>query len=177
MIPEHLVKLLRKHRSQGVILDSNLLVLAIVGLLDPCLIATERPTRNQGFTTTDFDFLVAMLRAGGKLCATPHILAETSNLLDQCKYADRTALMGCFAESIRGVVEIWTPAPELLEVEVFPVLGLTDSAVFDLSRLRHLAITVDSPLFVELQRRQRPVINFNHYRPSLSRAVRAIQGR
>ncbi len=171
MIPAHIDAVLRKHRSHGLILDSNLLVFLIVGSTDPNLILEARPTRNKNFSLPDFELLKEIVGRVGKLVTTPHILAETSNLLDQIKGRFRDDVFAQFDALIRRTPESAVPALEVLSFDCFSDLGLTDCAVIHLAQARHLIITVDAPLAVELIRRKYAVLNYNHFRPSLHGAI------
>ncbi|WP_180189943.1 hypothetical protein [Acinetobacter sp. YH01018] len=65
-------------QKKGVLLDTNLLILLVVGLVDTKLISTHKKLRI--YSEDDFKLLVGILDTSSKLVATPHILAETSNL-------------------------------------------------------------------------------------------------
>ena len=64
-----------------IILDSNLLVLLIVGLTDPKLIYKHKRTKS--YEKEDFELLVNILSNYDQVVVTPHILTETSNLVSQ----------------------------------------------------------------------------------------------
>lgn len=59
--------------------DSNLLVLLVVGLLDRDLVARHRRTRQ--FTAEDCDLLIRMVVDAETLSVTPSTLTGASNLL------------------------------------------------------------------------------------------------
>jgi len=167
MIPPKLVPVLQRYRSRGVVLDSNLLVLLVVGAADPELISQARPTRNRGFAKADFQLLLEMLARVGHLVVTPHILAETSNLLDQVKGRQRDDVFATFVERLKFIQERFVAAVEVVDLACFAELGLTDCAIVQATSGEHLTITVDAPLYRELLRRERDAINFDHFRPSL----------
>lgn len=72
--------LIEKHRSKGVLVDANLLVLFLVGRLSRRRILEFKRTQN--FTIEDFDPLSNLINWFGKLVATPHVLSQVSDLTD-----------------------------------------------------------------------------------------------
>ena len=72
--------LIEKYHSKGVLVDSNLLVLFLVGTVNKRRILEFK--RTQGFTLEDFDLLENLIRWFGRLIATPHVLAQVSDLAD-----------------------------------------------------------------------------------------------
>jgi hypothetical protein len=72
--------LFEKHSSTGVLLDTNLLLLLIVGGASRELIGKKRLDT---FTAEDYDTLSAIVDSLGLVATTPNILTEVSNLADQ----------------------------------------------------------------------------------------------
>ena len=66
--------LIEKHESKGVLVDTNLLVLFFVSLVNKRRIPEFK--RTQDFTIDDFDLLVRLITWFGKLIATPHVLSR-----------------------------------------------------------------------------------------------------
>lgn len=73
-------KLLNKMQKRGVLLDTNLFILLIVGMVDPRYISTHKKL-NSAYTAEDYKLLLSTLETCQKIVVTPHILAETSNLV------------------------------------------------------------------------------------------------
>jgi hypothetical protein len=46
---------MKKFHRKGLLIDTNLLLLLLVGSVDPSLIAINKITANQGFDKLDFD--------------------------------------------------------------------------------------------------------------------------
>jgi hypothetical protein len=172
MIPPQVESLLRKHRSTGVILDANLLVLLIVGRCDRRLISEARPTRNHALSNEDYELLLAMLLRVGRIVTTAHVLAETCNLLDQIKSPERVTIFEIVIEQMKRMTEAPMRSVDCALLPCFPQLALTDSGLVKLAAQKHLLITMDAPLANELARARLPVINFNRLRPFLSRGKR-----
>ena len=72
--------LIEKHRAKGVIVDTNLLVLFLVGTVNRQRILNFKRTGD--FTIEDYDLLVRLISWFGKLIATPHVLSQVSDLTD-----------------------------------------------------------------------------------------------
>src|SRR4051794_28125217 len=72
--------LLQKHRAKGVLLDTNLLVLLLVGSVNKHRILNFKRTGN--FSIEDYDLLARLIRRFSKLITTPHLLSQASDLTD-----------------------------------------------------------------------------------------------
>jgi hypothetical protein len=73
--------LLHKHRAKGVFIDANLLVLLLVGRVNPGRIQTFK--RTSDFAVGDFHLLESLVVWFGQpLVATPHVLSQLSDLTD-----------------------------------------------------------------------------------------------
>ena len=68
--------LIEKHRAKGVLVDSNLLVLFLVGGVNRKRILDCKRTRGE-FTIADFDLLQSLITWFGKLIGTPHVLSPS----------------------------------------------------------------------------------------------------
>ena len=71
--------LFEKYRNKGLLLDTNLLLLLLIGSGVPHLLETFKPIQNQGFKKKDFELLARACSFFKTLITTPHILTETSN--------------------------------------------------------------------------------------------------
>ena len=73
--------LITKHQGRGVFIDTNLLVLLLVGSVNPSRIPKFK--RTQDFSIEDFRVLRELVEWFGKpLVATPHVLSQVSDLTD-----------------------------------------------------------------------------------------------
>lgn len=114
-------------RSRAALLDTNLLLLWLAGTTDLSLFKTFK--RVQPFTVTDYLLLTDVLPTFKHLTTTPHVLAETSNFLDQAPPYRRDALVVSFREHIDLAEELVVPAKQLALRSEFASLGLTDSGL------------------------------------------------
>jgi hypothetical protein len=150
-----------KRRPYKAILDTNLLMLWLVARTDATLLRQFKRVRQ--FTHQDFERLQDVLRSYRKFVTTPHILAETSNFIDQAPSWRRDALIRQLKDFINDGTEIFEPARRLIERGEFNALGLTDTGMAQLSA-EALVITVDYRLAGKIEAMGGNALNFNQYR-------------
>jgi hypothetical protein len=143
------------------VLDTNLLLLWLVTETDLKLL--ERFKRVEQFTVRDVELLRTVLQPYVEMVTTPHILAETSNFVDQAPSAYRELLVGSLRVFIANIAELYSPAVQLIGRSEFNALGLTDTAVAELSTSA-VVITQDFQLSGMIQAAGGSVINFNQLR-------------
>jgi hypothetical protein len=150
--------------AKKLLLDTNLLLLYLIGGKDPNLLAGAR--RLNAYTEEDFYLLVDFIEENGfvQLVSTPHILTEASNLIG----AERESLRCHGREAIREYVqhcnEITHDACMLVDEPEFNRLGLTDVAIRLASNLPAFVLTADFLLYAHLAGEGVEVVNFNHVR-------------
>jgi len=140
-----------------VIIDSNLLLLRLCGMLDISLLKTFK--RLQGFEIGHIQILGEALSALGAIKTTPHVLTEVSNLAKSLPSWKKLAWTNHFGEQTSLIEERWEPASEILEDRALGVFGLTDAALGKLART-HVVLSVDWPLCNFLATRGLAAINF-----------------
>src|SRR5438045_51552 len=99
--------LVGKYRTKGILLDTNLLVLFFVGLLDPGRVSSFSRTKNHGFTKAEFSLLEKIVSStSAKIITTPHILTETSGLI-RSEFYDKVqqAALKIIAQAIQAFKE------------------------------------------------------------------------
>jgi hypothetical protein len=73
--------LIRKHKGRGVLVDSNLLVLLLVGSVSRKRVQVFKRTRD--FSLDEFDVLRGLISHFGlPVIVTPHVLSQVSDLAD-----------------------------------------------------------------------------------------------
>lgn len=148
----------------SVLIDTNLLVLLIVGTADRKLIAKHRRTRE--FTEKDYDELCALLEGYGEMWVTVHCLAETSNLLKQTHNRAVPGLLRHLAAFCSETRESYLPKDRLVTDERFLRLGVADTGFVQKAKRVDCSITVDLNLYLAISRLGRNVVNFTHFRAS-----------
>lgn len=146
------------------LIDTNLLLLLLIGSLNPSLIRKEKITANQGFDEGDFNQLRDFAVTFQRLVTTPHILTEVSNHTDKIKDANHGKFFQQFI-SLIGKLDEYSEASKLLaKTETFARFGLTDTAISHLANESILVLTIDFPLAGYLHKKGVNVINFNKVR-------------
>jgi hypothetical protein len=164
MSDDELVRIARQYRQRGVIVDTNLLLLLLVGSVNLELILKFDRTQSRGFTVGDFTTLVDFLAQFETVVTTSHILTETCNFLFQIKgdYGRMAAL--AFARLVAEFRERRPESRRLVAAKSFLTFGLTDAAILDVKPGRHLVVTVDAKLVNRLCSNGVAAVNFNHLR-------------
>lgn len=157
-------ELIARHRADGVLLDTNLLLLLFIGLTDRRLIISHK--RTSQFRPLDFDLLVRFLEGFERRLVTPHILTETSNLGCQISEPGRSQFLRTLRVLVKGFQEVIEGSGVITQIEehLFCRLGLTDSVILASARTPFLVLTDDGPLANELTAREASVIRFQDLR-------------
>ncbi len=153
--------LIKKHRGKGALVDSNLLVLLLVGLVNKHRIQNFK--RTQDFTVEDFDLLVRLIAWFGKLFATPHVMSQASDLAD-LRGDELRQVRRLFRSIVERMTESYDPSRVLVGDPIFERFGLTDAAIAKVCTRGILVVTADVELQLEIQRRGADALNFNHAR-------------
>ena len=142
----------------GAFIDTNLLVLLVVGSVDRKLVDTH--PRTQRFTPEDYDRLFGIINALKHVFVTPNTLTETSNLLKQSRdkqAIDRLRIL--IGESEEIVVASATAARN----SAFAWLGLTDTVLLEAISAKRPLITVDLELYsAALSKGEEAAVNFTY---------------
>lgn len=153
-----------------VLLDTNLLVLFVVGMASPDYIARHK--RLTAYSVADYrqllDFLVDI--GSGPMVTTSHILAEASNFLNSGDdrpqangHRQRTRIMQQFKDFISRITEIQVPAVRAAQRPEFMRLGLTDAALLEPECNDTILVTTDGNLCTEAYKIGRLAENFEFH--------------
>ena len=151
----------------GYFLDSNLLVLLIVGSVGRDLISKHR--RLQGYTAEDYDALLDLLERVERVFVTPNILTETSNLLGQHGEPERSYFLEALRSVIQDTEEVLVSSELAASNTEFIRLGLTDAVLLESVTEDIPLITVDSELYFAVMEKSRnapTAVNFLRFRDS-----------
>jgi hypothetical protein len=91
--------------DRGVVLDTNLLVLLVVGLASPDYIPVHK--RLSAYARSDFALLLRLLSGTSRLMVTPNTLTETMNLAGQITEPARMNVFQAFRRLLGTVEEIY----------------------------------------------------------------------
>lgn len=153
-----------KNHHKGLLVDTNVLLLLLIGSLDSKLIRNFKITANQGFDEADFNLLRSFVGKFQSIITTPHILTEVSNHADKIKGDIRKRIFGKLVSLIGQLDECSESSKALAKSDAFVRFGLTDTAISSLASKNFLVLTVDFPLAGYLKKKNVDVINFNHLR-------------
>jgi hypothetical protein len=160
--PERSFALLQKHRHNGVLLDTNLLLLLLVGSVDSRWIEECKAT--QAYDVCDFFALLALLARTTHLVVTAHLATEISNLSRQLTGANAPPLATAVKAFLSGAKERTPMLCEVVRSSGYEKLGVADGGITWFKRRVPVVISADMDLCIDLEQRLRPVINFSHVR-------------
>jgi rRNA-processing protein FCF1 len=160
------------HHRTGtkIVVDANLLLLLLIGTVNKDYI--EKFKRTSMYTKNDYNLLVEILKNYSKIITTPNILTEVNNFTKQAQKPNKNDVIVCFSKWLSSgfIEEEFIESRVVCNDQSFFYLGLTDTSIIKLSKERLGVITKDKHLFLELDRRQIPVINFSDYMERLQKS-------
>ena len=152
-------------RAAGLLIDTNLLVLFVVGSINRSRVPVFK--RTSKYSGEDYDLLLRVIGAWRKpLFTLPHVLAEVSNLTDLKGHELLSA-----RHFLKGTIAILRE-PELASARAaqnaqYGDLGLVDAAIATLAREHDCAVlTDDLTLYLALHQEGVPSLNFAHLQAS-----------
>ena len=125
-------------------IDSNVLVILILGLIDPNLIGKDK--RTSIYEKEDFYDLLNVIGAIDKLVVLPNIWTEVDNLLNHISGSYKYQYIEKITSTIRVTSEEYVKSYVATQSQSFINLGLTDSLIMDLAKKCDFLITDDSRL-------------------------------
>ena len=149
--------------NKSIILDANLTVLLVVGLVRPDQVGVHKRTR--AFEQEDFLTLTGLVAACNGLIFTPNVLTEASNLLRQTNDPLRSQLSAFVASNLlpSSTERLVESKFGFLRTE-YVRLGLTDAVLLHLSATtgNTILLTTDLDLYLAAQSDGLNCQNFNH---------------
>lgn len=165
-LESHLQALVQHHRDDGVVLDTNVLLLWLMAQFKPDLIGGKRLEK---YTSQDGRLLSDFVRQFRRILTTSQILTETSNLAAQ-------ALTGRVkAEFFQWVHPLFCLQSDLtfhtcatdtkaVDLATFVDLGFTDANLAATVNADRLLLTDDLDLHLTALAKRAASINFTHMR-------------
>jgi hypothetical protein len=155
--------LLQRHRNSGVLVDTNLLLLLLIGTYDRTQLGINGFKRVKQYTEEDYAALVLLLQYFRVVVTTPHILTEVSNLASQLPGDRKSECLREFVATFGRFGELNHSSCAAANRPDFPCFGLTDSVIADVAS-NYLVVTDDLPLWKSLSNAGVEALNFNHVR-------------
>lgn len=168
-LERQLTTYIRHYREDGILLDTNVLLLYWAYRFDKTLIGGKRLEK---YTLDAAELLDACVAQFQRILTTATILTEFSNLFAQMLSGRKKRDM--FAQML-PLFTAPTPPTVLhrsidgiaLEAEVFQSLGFTDASIVAIAQGQHFVLTDDLDLFLTIQKRGSATIHFTHMREAV----------
>ena len=178
---DEIIKYRSRHKSDGIILDSNLLLLFLIGNYNSQLIDNYNPISKsrQDYSVDDFERLKQILKLFlNKIIITPQIIAEVSNLTIT---GNRSAYGEQLLGYIKAVISLMQEMTEHhqssnclwgMEIKIISEFGFTDLTILELAKEKRLPIlTDDFPFFSLAISKKIPTFRFSDYKNSKYKLV------
>lgn len=154
-----------KYRPEGLIIDTEVLILLLVGTYNIDCIETCKFTNK--FSKQDLALVQRIISYFKKIIITPHIIAEVSN---QSKQEFKGNKMYDYFRSLvnllKSTTEISSPLNSLLDMDIKVIsdFGFTDMAMFEIARNsdNKIAILTNDLRFHSHAFEKIPVIKLSH---------------
>ena len=161
MTAAHVVGLIAKHRTSGVVIDTNLMLLLVIGTYDPERIPTFKRTIK--YTERDYKLVLDLISRFARRVTIPNILTEVDNLSRQTAEGEHSHISRTMSRLLDNLVEVYRPSASVVGTQIHAQVGLSDALIISLAE-EHLILTDDFPLSNRLESAGRDVINLNHLR-------------
>lgn len=126
------------------LIDTNSLVVLIIGLIDPQLI--QRHRRTSIYEEQDFNNLVSFIGDINKLIVIPNVWTEADNLLNNFNRGHKESYIEQITNIIKLTSEKFLASKIATQSDGFFELGLTDSLLLEYAKECDVLITSDSQL-------------------------------
>jgi hypothetical protein len=148
--------------STGILVDANLLILYVVGVVNPDRISSFKRTNR--YDRSAFELLVRVMERFQKIYTVAHVMAEVSNLTD-LSGPERLEARRALASTIAILHEPHVSSHQAAGNSSYEELGLTESAISIVAReMQCTVLTDDLGLYLSLELEKLPVVNFTHLR-------------
>lgn len=155
-------QILAKYRGKGIIVDTNLLLLFVVGSHDSNRITSFKRTNKFGID--DYMLVKRFVDCFKTVRTTPSILTEVSNHLNQLPDNLKAEFYSAFSNCINSLFEVYKESASLSKNDCFTKYGLADTSIITDAKSNYVVLTDDFPLSGYLNSAGVDAINFNHLR-------------
>ena len=154
---DYLLKLIQKYKQKGLLIDTNLILLYIVGSIDISRIKDF--SRTSMFSEDDFSRVSKFIDYFDLKITTPHILTEASDLIGNRQ--DLQFILRAFLENSE---EMFLESATVSKNSAFLKFGLADAAIVATAKDSYLVFTDDRPLYGFLINSQIDAISLDQLR-------------
>jgi hypothetical protein len=155
--------LLERNIPKGILIDSNLALLYLVGSYDLRLIGDGKYNKLSKYVIEDYKILVRLKSIFKRSVTTPHVLTKVSNLTNDLPEHTKIECLKKFHETFVQIDELTVSSLDAALRPEFHFLGLTDSALAMVAN-QYLIVTDDARLVKKLNESNLEALNFNHLR-------------
>jgi len=156
-------QLLIKHKSSGVLLDTNLLILYLIGTYDPVFVPKFK--RTIMYSIEDFEYLKNYIHQFSKIIVTPQILAESWNFLEKINEKKFKEFIKSIIPTLYLIEEEYIEKNNIIADNSLHYIGITDvSVILAAKNLGCLVLTDDLRSYSYFLKNKIAVININHLR-------------
>jgi hypothetical protein len=148
--------------ARSLLIDTNLLVVLVVGLTDEIQVGSHK--RTKAYTREDFLLIREMLDNYQELWITAQTVAECSNLLRQTNDNFSANLMETLSNIVSHANESNMTSTVIFSEPCTLRLGITDGGIAKKSKRVTALLTADLDLYLEVDKASGNAINFNHIR-------------
>lgn len=130
--------------KKGIIVDSNIMLLFLVGCYDINYINMFK--RTMKYTIEEYYFIRDLLTTyyyKDKLYTSPHILTELSNLSKKIKGDRRNKYFNFFIKILNNAYEIYIEKNKILEFKELSKFGITDIGIYKIAKKNNLLVLTD----------------------------------
>jgi hypothetical protein len=158
----------------GLLIDTNLLVLFVVGTAAKEYIAKHKKLTE--FTIEDYDLLVKLIARASEVLVTPNTLTETSNLAAYIGEPARSKVLDVLRTVSTDSQERYVPSSAAAaRRSEFIRLGLADAAMLEATAAEKVTLlTADFNLYHAALAKGSQALNFNHLRDPVSVSSRRL---
>jgi len=158
--------LIRRYCSRGIIIDTNVMLVYIVGIYDPNYLPNFK--RTSGYDIEIFEYIHLVLSQFRKHIITPHILTELSNLSMNIQDNRLAEYFSVFKRILEATEEEYINRDNILHSDLLPKLGVTDLAVIEAAeKYKCLVFTDDRFATQHMRHKNIPVLNLKEIRTAL----------
>jgi hypothetical protein len=154
---------LQRYKSRGILVDSSLLVVYLIGSFDRRQLVNCRAIKSS-FTNEEFQLLAGIIAQFDVLITTPHVLTEVSNLAGRLPARLHVPFRTFFAAVLKQLAEENAAAADLSLAPHFVRFGIADTAISLVAPGKYFVLTEEVALYSLLSANGVDVMNFNHVR-------------
>lgn len=159
---ESALNLVDRYKHRGVLIDTNLLVLLLVGHVSPDHVPEFKRTRQ--YSKEDHVVLDSLLSKFSRIVTTPNVLTEVGNLANALSGKYRADFPRIFSAYIQRTLEEYVPSQEICETAEFARFGLADTCILEACKSGLLLMSDDFPLVGYAKSVGLDAFNFNNVR-------------